>query len=114
MLAHAREFYKGEPYEGGDGRLHYEFLRRGGDTDSVCLSSWREMRDHSATLGIPREAWPHYEQSIDMDVEDFERRNLILRDHLRRLTPSDIGTNELLTKIWRWVQNGDKLYFAEL
>lgn len=113
ILAYAREFRRGEPYGGGATGVHYEVKRIDGDFESVSNATWEQMRRYCEERGIPREAWPHYRTSIDMDLEELARQNEEIKGLLHKLPPADVRKNETLTLICSLIREGKQFYFAE-
>ena len=113
LLGHAQEFRKGESYEGRDGNLHYELVAEHGDEVSMSNLTWEQVKEHGTSLGISKEAWPQYPSSIDIDLDDLTRRNDRLRRLMAEIEESQVVDKGKLHQIWRWIRDGEKIFFAE-
>ncbi len=113
ILGHAREFRKGEPYKGRDGNLHYEIVGEQGDDVSMSNVTWAQVKKHGLSLGISEEMWPQYPCSIDIDLDDLAQKNDRLRGLMAGIEESRVLDNGKLHQIWRWVREGEKIFFSE-
>lgn len=72
--------FRQEWYTGNDGLRHYEVMTE--ESHALSHSTWRELKEFFAKLGVPMEAWPVYEDNIDLPLSEIEARNTELRRHL--------------------------------
>ena len=114
-LHHAVEFDHEPPYLGHDNKQHVELTGSDYDSDGVSVRRWHMMVSYCFSLGIPSEAWPQHETSIDLNLDEVHRKNVEIRSYLSRLTPEQIRQNDLLErKIIPLVQKGMLFVFSEL
>lgn len=113
ILAYAREFVAGAMYGGGETGEHYEVEGIGGDFESVSNVRWGAMRTYCEAHGVPRDAWPHFFSSIDMDLEELRRKNEGIRKHISRLSPEAIEADRALALVCSLIRGGMQFYFSE-
>ncbi|MDI3282260.1 hypothetical protein [Polyangium sp. 15x6] len=114
-LYHARQFGR-LPYRGNDQREHWEVDIIDGDMDVVSYSSWQELVEYSARLGVPVEVWPDFTdghgEGIDVPLDRVDRMQGDLREALRRLTPAEVAGHALLARIVGYLARGEKVFFC--
>lgn len=66
------------------------------------------MRRFCEARGVPREAWPHFSESIDMNLDELGRKNEEIKRLIQRMAPEDVRSNETLSLI----QDGKQFYFS--
>lgn len=102
-------------YIGIDGCKHFEIIHDEGDIDVVSLTNWTEMKAYARGIGITDDLWPEFmecEEGIDIPMPAVEAKQAAIRESLSRLTMSQIGDNDLLGRIARYVANGDTFFFC--
>jgi hypothetical protein len=113
-LYHARRFEK-RPYIGGDGLRHWEIEPIDGDADVVSHSSWGELVRHCAQFGVPEDIWPILDRecAIDVLLDDIESMQPPFRAALRLLSPAQISSHDLLSRIVTYLDRNEIIFFTD-
>ncbi|MDC3954045.1 hypothetical protein [Polyangium jinanense] len=111
-LHHARQLGR-LPYRGNDQQEHWEVDIIDGDMDVVSYSSWHELVEYCARLGVPVEVWPGFtREGIDVSLDRVDRMQGDLREALRRLTLAEVSGHVLLARIVGYLARGEKVFFC--
>lgn len=104
--------YSRNTYTGIDECEHFELRPDHGDTEGVCASTWRELKEHCARYGVPQVVWPEFDNSIDLSLLDVKAKNAELLAILDTLPASIIRSHEMLNRIWSWMNRGELVYYT--
>src|SRR4051812_30212310 len=111
-LVHAPRFEQ-KWYTGRDGLRHHELVAVGGNIEIVRWSSWYALLDYFETLGVPRDAWPTYESSIDLPLSDVSEKDENLRPLVATVVPDDRCPDpELMALVLDVVRSGEIFYYV--
>jgi hypothetical protein len=110
-LYYGRDFEKVH-YIGNDGLPHYEVTSIDGGIDVVSISSWVEILDYCERKGIPRSAWPEYEDGFDIPVVEVIEKGARLTELIERLPASEVAQLYWLERIASYLNNGNVIFFA--
>jgi hypothetical protein len=108
---HARAFSE-DHYVGNDGKSHHELIPIDGDDDDISPSSWIEAVSALEQLGIPREAWPVYNENIDVPRAHVEEASNRLHALALKMPPPDQALDELLSRILRYLREGQLVFYC--
>lgn len=114
MLHHAQRFEK-RRYVGNDGLEHWEVEAIEGDADVVSHSSWGGVISHCTHFGVPEDVWPTLdcECGIDVPLDEVDAMQAAFREALRKLTPAQVSSHNLLSRIVSYVARGEKVFFTD-
>jgi hypothetical protein len=107
---HAPAFAQ-EWYVGADGARHSELVPTGGNVEIISYVSWDHVVGYFESLGVPRAAWPVYEDAIDLLPSQLEARDRQLREHMRhvRLSADCPGWVRLILDV---VHSGEVFFYC--
>jgi hypothetical protein len=113
-LHHGRRFER-RPYVGHDGLEHWEVAPIEGDVDVVSRSSWGELIRHCAQFGVPENVWPTLdcECAIDVPLDGVYAMQAAFRDALGRLTPAQVSSHGLLSRVAAYLARGEAVFFTD-
>ena len=111
ILAYAEKFRRGTPYGGGVDGVHHEI--EGEDFVSVSNTSWEAMRSLCEGVGIPKDSWPHFHSSIDLEIGEIEAKNVEILEHIRNRKDMATDLGPIFAMILKFIGEKKMFYFSE-